>query len=68
MILLGNYPETEAWGDPCKNIAAAMPVLPQQPRPHREKSAVYGEEMLSFVARPVKPTQIATNPKARGSG
>ena len=67
MMLLGNYPETEAWGDPCKNIAAAMPVLPQQPHPHREKSAVRGEEMLSFVARPVKPTELATNPKARAA-
>ena len=37
MILLGNCHETEAWGDPCKNIAAAMPVLPQQAHPHHDK-------------------------------
>ena len=67
MILLGNSLETEVWGDQCKNIAAAMPVLPQQPHPHHEKTGTPGEEMLSFVARPVKPTEIATNPKARAA-
>ncbi len=67
MMLLGNYPETEAWGDPCTNIATAMPVLPQQPGPHREKIVAHGEEILSFVARPVKPSEIATNPEARAA-
>ena len=54
-------------GRPRQKNATAMPVLPQQPHPHREKIAAHGEEMLSFVARPVKPSEIATNPKARAA-
>ena len=64
MMLLGHCPEQEAWGD-CKNIAAAMPVLPQQLHSHHERNARPGEEMLSMVARPVKLSEIATNPKAK---
>ena len=64
---LGNCPETEVWGDPCTNIAAAMPVLPQQPHCHHEKTGTPCEEMLSVVARPVKPSEVATNPKARAA-
>ena len=64
MMLLGHCPEQEAWGD-CKNIAAAMPVLPHQPHTHHERNGLPGEEMLSMVARPVKPSEIATNPKPK---
>ena len=45
--------------------APAMPVISSYSGGHREKLSDLNIELLGLVARPVKPAEIMTNPKAK---
>ena len=60
----------EAGGDSCKEWAErshvkAMPVVPSGKQEHREKLWEEHPDKLALVARPVKPAEIASNPRAK---
>ena len=55
-------PEPET---PPNEDAPAMPVVTSYSGGHREKLSDLNIELLGLVARPVKPAEILTNPKAR---
>jgi len=55
-------PEEES---PCREDAPAMPVVTSYVGGHREQLSDPNLEMLSLVARPVRPAEMLTNVKAQ---